>query len=189
MLYRCSHMNLYRSRNLTHWWIVLIASVLSVNTALGASFWFAPEGCEYEVCFPNKPTITRQYVDGVGYISTASGGTQGDENSTVVLIAEGMPIDPAFIQGVDRKAFLLERAQQYAAFNGLEHVEHSFEESRIGVVIVSRGGKIVGGVRVLYMSKIILGQKSALMLRGGGAAVSYPQEGMLEFMGSVKVRS
>lgn len=168
--------------------VILLFMLIASSSAGETAFWFSPAGCEFKVKFSEEPIISKQYIEDVGYASTAVGGKQGDAESTVVLIAEGMPIDEAFLRDVDHEAFLLERAQQYATFNGLEHVEFMSETTNLGNIISFRGGKVVGGTRVLYMGKIVLGKRSALMLRGGGAAASFPQEGLLGFIESVKLQ-
>jgi hypothetical protein len=162
---------------------------VEVAVAGAAQFWFAPAGCEFKVAFPSEPKVTTQFVEGVGTMSTAAGGVRGAVKSTLVLVAEGMPMDPSALGGMDPAAFLLERARQYAAFNGLTHAEYQAEVTSLGNIVSFRGGKNVGGVDVLYMGKIVLGRRSMLMLRGGGAASSFPQKGLLEFMDSIRQQS
>lgn len=166
--------------------VFLLATLAGVSAAAEDSAWFAPEGCEFRVRFPAKPQITKQYIDGVGYYIKASGGHRGNQRTTYVVAAEGLPFDRSYIQGVDTAQFLLERAREYATFNGMSHVEYHTEKMKLGDVVTFRGGKTVGGVRALYMGKVILGKHSMLMLQGGGAAESFPQPGLLEFMASVQ---
>jgi hypothetical protein len=148
--------------------------------------WFAPDECEFAIAFPEAPQITKQYIEGAGYFTTASGGVSGDLETTVIMVAEAAQFNPDALDGVDRKAFLIERGLQYAEFNGLEHVEYDLAQVAGSLAITLRGGKAVGGVRVIYLCKAVLGNRSVLMVRAGGAATSFPQSGLLQFVNSIR---
>jgi hypothetical protein len=166
--------------------LLLAIGMLPAVVAAADPVWFEPRGCEFKVEFPQAPKIAEQYVQGAGYVSTASGGVDGGVSDTIVLVAESAQFDPAALVGVDRNAFLMDRCRQYAQFNGLEHVEYTVEAFTGANALSLRGGKKAGGVPVLYLCKVVLGSHSILMIRAGGAASGFPEPGIVEFVTSVR---
>jgi hypothetical protein len=170
--------------------IAVFVLVLCVKTAIASDaakpVWFAPDGCEFAIAFPEAPQVVKQYVEGAGYLTTASGGVKGDLETTVVMVAEAASFNPGALDGIDQEAYLIERGLQYAEFNGLEHVEYNTERIAGSPAITIRGGKTVGGVRVIYLCRAVLGTRSVLMVRAGGAATSFPQPGLLQYVNSIR---
>lgn len=150
---------------------------------------FQPKGCEFSVEFPGKPKVYDVIIPPAGKVQSAEyRGGSGKGSDSYFLVVEGMPVthEEIFNNYQDIESYLLQSAQAYAEANGIQFPEFKYYKDSIGHGIIMRGYKTVSGIRVIYSSMSILGERSIVFLRAGSAAELFPPSGMVKFMKSVR---
>lgn len=157
--------------------------------AADAAERFQPRGCEFSVEFPGKPQVYDVIIPPAGKVQTAEyKGGSGKDSDNYFFFVEGMPVShqEIFNNYQNIEAYLLRSAQAYAEANGIQFPEFKYYKDSLGHGIVMRGYKTISGIRVIYSSMSLLGERSIVFLRVGSAAEVFPPPGMAKFMKSVQ---
>lgn len=169
--------------------LLLFIIAFIITSLANAGERFQPRGCEYSVEFPGKPKIYDVIIPLVGKVQNAEyRGGSGKASDSYFFLVEGMPVSrqEIFKYHKDIESYLSESAHTYAEANGIQLPEFKYYKDSLGHGIVMRGYKTISGIRVIYSSMSLLGERSIIFLRAGCAAELFPPPGMTEFMKSVR---
>lgn len=169
--------------------LLFIIAFFITPPSVNAGERFQPNGCEFSVEFPGKPKVYDVIIPLVGKVQNAEyRGGSGKASDSYFFLVEGMPISrqEIFKYHKDIESYLSESAQTYAEANGIQSPEFKYYKDSLGHGIVMRGYKTVSGIRVIYTSMSLLGERSIVFLRAGSAAELFPPPGMVKFMKSVR---
>jgi len=169
--------------------LLLFIFFFYITSLADAAERFQPRGCEFSVEFPGKPKVYDVIIPPSGKVQSAEyRGGSGKGSDSYFFFVEGMPITHQEILNnyKDIESYLFQSAQAYAEANGIQFPDFKYYEDRLGHGIVMRGYKTINGIRVIYSSISLLGERSIVFLRVGGAAELFPPPGMVKFMKSVQ---
>lgn len=143
---------------------------------------FQPEGCEFYVLFPDKPSMSNMDM-------------KGETGERIKVTRAEMVLPNAFVRAeFTRRPWsplelldeaLINAAHKYAEHTGLEYPEVSVRSSKLGKYVTLRGYKSIEGIKCTYEAITYYGEEGILLLYAGGPSKGYPQPGIPEFLHSV----
>ena len=155
--------------------ISLFIIVFLLSPFAFSNFVFQPDGCEYSVKFPRKPTFQTLSTEYYGQYQVAA-----ISNDEFFLKAECMKIIDK-LSAEDRKRGMV----LYAQNNGIQYPSFEQSSGSLGQMNSMRGSKIIANKPVTVGVVIYYGQSSFLSIQVGALSHIYPTKEIIRFLDSV----
>lgn len=148
------------------------------------TYRYAPEGCEFEVTFPSKPTFRKVQMEAAL-----------EEEATLTTVDSMLRTEYATLSEKDFRAYQMASDSEIRAVflslgkeSGYSSISVAVENSKLGREVVLRGYKTIQGVSVLYEHIMYFGKYSAITLVVMAPSKSFPTSDITAFQNSVKRR-
>lgn len=156
----------------------IFLSIMAIATqpaSAGSEFIYSPPRCSHSVVFPASPEFKELHA---GNIQTIQASLYQSDS---FMRAECIATPANFVISKNGALGLI---KVYAEQNGLQNIVTSADVKNDLVIAEARGTKQVSGRRVTFVIHLFLDSASILILYGGGASETYPQEGIFSFFAS-----
>lgn len=164
---------------------ILFATLIFLPMAALRAETFDPNGCDFEIQFPGKPSYDTLYTPIVGKYVRAQLAV-GEGSSGYLLRAECIPVTGQQYQIMASEKYLLTRATNYAKSNGIQHAEYTYANLDFARKVTIRGFKSIGKIPATFEIQMYLGHRSFLTLYAASASRIYPPAGAVRFFKSVR---
>lgn len=152
---------------------------------------YVAANCDFAVRFPSEPRVRNLTHPQLGSYEEA-GLVSGEPGIPAMLRTECIPVPDNLARlggDVGAANMLQQQLNAFAVTGGLENVQISVEQTALGPTGMLRGTKTVGGQPAMYQMRTVAGPHSNINVYVGGAASSFPQPGMMEFLNSIEPAS